>query len=78
VKFREGIKSESLALRSFFPVTFERVMLLIVLAGFIEVGFTDRGMAVETLLVLFLGELRRASRKWNKQKSHQTRYRQSS
>ena len=53
-------------------------MLLIVLADIIEVGFPDCGMAVQTLLVLFLGILRRASRKWHKQKSHDTSYRQSS
>ena len=35
-------------------------MLLIVLADIIEVGFPDCGMAVQTLLVLFLGILRRA------------------
>jgi len=32
-------------------------MLSVVLAGVIEIGFTDGGMAIDTLLVFFLGIL---------------------
>ena len=63
---------------AFFSITLQRVMLLVVLTGVIEVRFPDSGMAVHTLLVFFLGILGSRSRKWHKQKSHNPGYRQSS
>ncbi len=75
-KLRGEMKSRGVM--AFFSITLQRVMLLVVLTGVIEVRFPDSGMAVHTLLVFFLGILGSRSRKWLKQKSHNPGYRQSS
>ena len=76
-KLRGELKSRG-GVMAFFSITLQRVMLLVVLTGVIEVRFPDSGMAVHTLLVFFLGILGSRSRKWLKQKSHNPGYRQSS
>jgi len=76
-KLRGELKSRG-GVMAFFSITLQRVMLLVVLTGVIEVRFPDSGMAVHTLLVFFLGILGSRSRKWHKQKSHNPGYRQSS
>ena len=62
------------ALLLLFFEAIQCVMVLVILADFIEVGLTDSGMAVHTLLVFFLGILGSPGRKRHKEESHQAGY----
>jgi hypothetical protein len=55
-------------------VAIEAVMILVILSGIIEIGFTDCGMAIGTLLIFFLGVLWSPRRKRNEQKNHDSGY----
>src|SRR5215467_879681 len=65
---------ERAALRLLLSKSFQCVMVLIILAGVVEVGLADSGMAVHTLPIFFLGVLGGPGRKWHKEQSHQAGY----
>ena len=49
-------------------------MILVILAGIVEIGLTDSGMTIGTLLIFFLGVLGSSCRKRREQKAHDAGY----
>jgi hypothetical protein len=55
-------------------VSVETVMVLVILAGIVEIRFADGGMTIGTLLIFFLGVLGSSYRKRHEQKAHDSGY----